>query len=285
MNFELLREMDSFSEEMLNRIIAFQTKEHAAWNSQLPFAQRIQELTLHDLVLSHPQRDPKLCGPTIAHYAPRRDEMWRIAAYARAVASDPVVCELHARNGFLGSLLARENVRVIGLRDPRTKPNQIADFYDNEHYDMRSGTIAQNAPVFDLAFSAWMPSGENHTPALLACRPKIVVYVYTEHADPISLQPQTGTTEAFTQLSSDYKLIDQWQDVRPADFFKEVWPDLTGNLAETRITRVYARTEFHNLAPIASAAPLAHYDWEKDLQMASLALEAKQFLKQRGIAL
>ncbi len=285
MNFELLREMDSFSEEMLNRIIAFQSKEHAAWNHQLPFAQRIRELTLHDLVFSHPQRDPKLCGPTIAHYAPRRDEMWRIATYARAVASEPVVCELHARNGFLGSLLVREQVRVVGLRDPHTKPNQIADFYDTEGYDMRSGTVAENPPAFDVAFSAWMPSGENHTPALLLCQPKIIVYVYTEHVDPLTLQTQTGSAEAFTQLPEAYTLIDQWQDTRPADFFKEIWPDLTGNLAETRITRVYARTDFHDLAPITAGIPLAHYDWEKDLQMASLAHEAKQFLKQRGIAL
>ncbi len=285
MNFELLREMDSFSEDMLNRIIAFQTKEHPAWNNALPFEQRIRELALHDLMFSHPQRDPKRCGPTIAHYAPRREEMWRIAAYARAVASEPVVCELHARNGFLGSLLARENVRVIGLRDPLTKPNQITDFFDADHYDMRSGTLADHAPAFDLAFSAWMPSGENHTPVLLACRPKIIVYVYTEHIDPITLKTQTGTAAAFTPLPGDYQLIDTWQDTLPADFFKEIWPDLTGNLAETRMTRVYARSEFHNLAPITSTTPLAHYDWEKDLQMASLALEAKQFLKQRGVAL
>jgi len=285
MNFELLREMDSFSEDMLNRIIAFQTKEHPAWNSGLPFEQRIRELALHDLVFSHPQRDPKLSGPTIAHYAPRREEMWRIAAYARAVAHEPVVCELHARNGFLGSLLARENVRVIGLRDPQTKPNQIENFYDADRYDMRVGTLAGNAPAFDVAFSAWMPSGENHTPAVVACRPKIIVYVYTGHVDPVSLQTQTGTAAAFAELPGDYKLIDQWQDLRPANFLQEVWPDLTGNFAETRLTRVYAHTEFHNLAPIKPTGPLAYYDWEKDLQMASLALEAKQFLKQRGVTL
>lgn len=285
MNFELLREMDSFSEDMLNRIIAFQTKEHPAWNSQLPFAQRIRALALHDLVFSHPQRDPKHNGPTIAHYAPRRAEMWRIGAYARTVAKEPVVCELHARNGFLGSLLAAENVKVIGLRDPRAKPNQIVDFYDTERYELRTGTVMDNAPAFDVGFSAWMPSGENHTPALLACRPKLIVYVYTEHADPITLQTQTGTADAFTGLPDDYQLIDEWQDRRLANFFQEIWPDLTGNLAETRITRIYARTEFHDLAPIKSTGPLAYYDWEKDLQMASLALEAKQFLKQRGVAL
>lgn len=285
MNFELLREMERFSEDMLNRIIAFQTKEHAAWNSALPFEQRIRDLALHDLIFSHPQRDSKHYGPTIAHYAPRREEMWRLAAHAHAVASEPVICDLHARNGFLGSLLARENVRVVGLRDAKAKPNQIENFYDADRYELRSGTLADNSFPFDVAFSAWMPSGENHTPALLACRPKIIVYVFTEHADPITLQTQTGTAEAFTQLPADYKLIDAWQDTLPADFFKEIWPDLTGNLAETRLTRVYARTEYHHLAPITPAIPLAHYDWEKDLQMASLALEAKQFLKQRGIAL
>jgi len=285
MNFELLREMDSFSEEMLNRIIAFQTKEHAAWNTALPFEQRIRELTLHDLMFSHPQRDPKLSGPTIAHYAPRREEMWRIAAYAHAVARQPVVCELHARNGFLGSLLAQEDVRVIGLRDPQTKPNQIENFYNADRYDLRSGTLANSAPAFDVAFSAWMPSGENHTPAILACQPKIIVYVYTEHVDPATQQTQTGTAAAFAELPSEYQLIDQWQDLRPANFLQEVWPDLTGNLAETRLTRVYAHTDFHDLAPIKPTSPLAHYDWEKDLQMASLALEAKQFLKQRGVAL
>ena len=285
MNFELLREMDSFSEDMLNRIIAFQTKGHAAWNNALPFEQRIRELALHDLVFSHPQRDPKLFGPTIAHYTPRREEMWRIAAYARAVASAPVVCELHARNGFLGSLLARENVRVIGLRDPQGKPNQIENFYDADRYDMRSGTVAHDAPAFDVAFSAWMPSGENCTLAIVACQPKLIVYVYTEHVDPATQQTQTGTPNAYTQLPGSYKLIDEWQDLRPVNFFKEVWPDLTGNLAETRITRVYARTEFHDMAPIRATTPLAYYDWEKDLQMTSMALEAKQFLKQRGVAL
>jgi hypothetical protein len=40
--FEKLRDMDAFSDDMLNRIIAFQEKEHSAWNAARPFAERLQ---------------------------------------------------------------------------------------------------------------------------------------------------------------------------------------------------------------------------------------------------
>lgn len=283
MNFELLREMDTFSEDMMNRIIAFQSKEHAAWNPNLSFEHRIKELTLHDLVFSHPQRDPQQTGPTIAHFYPRRDEMRRIAAYARGVAASPVVCDLHARNGFIGSLLAREGVRVIGLRDPQSKPNQIESFFDPAHYELRDGTLHDSNMDFDVAFSAWMPSGENITPTIAQRHPKLIIFVYTEHLDAVTLIPQTGTPEAFTQLPAHYKLIDEWRETRPENLLNEVWPDLTGNIAETRITRVYADTPWHDLKLPVATVPQAHYDWEKDLQMAQLALEAKQFLRSRGM--
>lgn len=282
MNFELLREMDSFSEDMMNRIIAFQSKEHAAWNPNLSFEHRIKDLSLHDLVFSHPQRDPQQSGPTIAHYYPRREEMARIAAYARAVAPDPVVCDLHARNGFIGSLLAREGVRVLGLNDPQTKPNQIASFFDPTIYEITDGTIHNTTRSFDVAFSAWMPAGENLTPAIVLRRPKLIVFVFTEHLDTISQTPQTGTPGAYTQLPSHYKLIEEWRETRPENLFRDVWPDLTGNIAETRITRIYADTPWHDLQRTASTVPMAPYDWEKDLEMALLALEAKQFLRSRG---
>lgn len=281
MNFEMLREMESFSEDMFNRIIAFQEKEHPAWNPKLDFDQRIAGLPLHYLVFSHPQRDPNRFGPTIAHYYPRREEMWRIAAYARAVAPEPVICDVHARNGFIGSLLAREGVRVVGMRDPNAKPNQIGDFFDAARYELRTGTAREIDFPFDVAFSSWMPAGENHTPAIVTHRPKLVVFVYTEHANATG-QPQTGTSEAFTQLPDNYRLIDEWREVRPANLFCDVWPDLTGSIEETRVTRVYADAAHRQLTRPRPAGPLAHYDWEKDLEMALLALEAKRYLRERG---
>jgi hypothetical protein len=78
-------------------------------------------------------------------------------------------------------------------------------------------------------------------------------------------------------------LIDEWREVRPADLFKEVWPDLTGSIEETRITRVYADAPYRQITRPKPVGPLAHYDWENDLEMALLALEAKRFLRERGV--
>lgn len=281
----MLRQMESFSEEMLNRIISFQSKEHPVWDASRPFEERIAGLALHDLVFSHPQRDPARFGPTIAPFYPRREELWRIAQYARAVAADPLVADVHARNGFIGSLLAREGVRVVGLRDAALKPNQIADLFDPEHYTMATGPLSAMRPAPDVVLSSWMPAGENHTPALVAIRPRLIVYVFTEHTDATSQRPQTGTPEAFAALPAHYRMIDEWRETRPADLFRGIWPDLTGNIEETRIVRVYADEPFHELTRAQPGAPLHHYDWEHDLNMALLAHEAKRYLERRGIPL
>lgn len=281
----MLRQMESFSEDMLNRIIAFQSKEHPVWDASRPFEERISGLALHDLVFSHPQRDPAQFGPSITHFYPRREEMWRIAQYARAVAADPLIADVHARNGFIGSLIAREGVRVIGQRDPALKPNQIADLRDTQRYALATGPLSALRPQPDMLLSAWMPAGENHTPALIANRPKLIVYVFTEHTDASSQRPQTGTPEAFTALPPHYRVIDEWRETRPADLFRAIWPDLTGNIEETRIVRVFADEPFHDLRRPQSATPLQHYDWEQDLEMALLAHEAKRYLERRGIPL
>lgn len=283
MDFEALREMESYSEHLLNRIIAFQSKEHAAWNPARPFSERIAGLSLHDLMFSHPQRDPEKNGPTIAHFIPRREEVWRIAEYARAVSDTPHVLDAHARNGFIGSLLAREGVKVTGLRDPAAKPNQIAEFFDRDCYTLRDGT-AQSAPtVADVAFSAWMPSGENHTPALLALKPKLLVMIFTPHADERTGTRQTGTDAAYENIPANYRLIDEWTDERPENLLRTIWPELTGNIAETRITRVYADAAYHHLTrPVPKYAP-SPYDWEIDLNMTLLAHQARNFLIARGV--
>ena len=108
--YEKLRDMEFFSEDMFNRIIEFQERLHPAWNSALPFAERIKGLPLHALVFSNPDRDPAKCGPTIAPFYPLRGEIRQMVHCARQVADVPIVCDLHAGNGFIGSLLAREGV-------------------------------------------------------------------------------------------------------------------------------------------------------------------------------
>src|SRR5210317_1134681 len=87
--FAPLKHMESFTNEMFNRIIAFQEKEHAAWNTELDYGKRIEGLPLHNLIFSNPDRDPENFGPTIAPYYPLREEMEKLAAYSKQVADDP----------------------------------------------------------------------------------------------------------------------------------------------------------------------------------------------------
>lgn len=283
-NFEVLKNMESFTEEMFNQIIAFQEKQHPAWDNSLPFAERIRNLPLHYLVFSAADRDPATHGPTVAHYYPLREEIIKIMHYAKQVAERPVICDLHARNGFIGSLLAREggdDTKVIGLRHDDEKPNQIEEFFDSDSYEFLNGPHEQLD--YDVAFSSWMPSGENITSTIIEKNPKLIVYIYTNHTDNISGKRQTGTDASFTELPEQYKLIEKWTTNRPKDLFHEIWPDLTPSLEEKRHVKIYAHTSLKDIAPYKNAIPCTPYDWEKELQMATLAHQAKQSLKNRGI--
>ena len=280
--YEILRNMDSFTDNMFNRIIEFQERTHPAWDPARPFDERITELPLHCLVFSNPDRDPAVYGPTVAHYYPLRYEILKIARYAKAVADNPVIVDLHARNGFIGTLLAREGIKVIGVRDPDDKPNQIPDFYDPEVYELRTMKIADIDFPFDMAFSSWMPSEANVTPEILKHEPKLVVYVHTDHLDESTGRHQTGTAEAFTGLPPRYKLIDGWSLTREENMFNEIWPDLSVSIAETRQVKIYADEPYHDLHVDLSTVTVRTYDWEFDLEMATLALEAKAQLREAG---
>ena len=283
-HFEALRNMGTFSEDMFNRIIAFQEKQHPAWNPALPFDERIKGLPLHYLVFSNPDRDPAKLGPTVSHIIPLRDEMRRIAAYACQVAKDPVICDLHAGNGFVGSLLAREGVKVIGVRDPGAKLNQIKDFYDRELYELREQPIDAIDFPFDVAFSCWMPGGKNYTPQILKHHPKLVVFIHTKHAGEKNGEPQTGVPEAFTDLPPQYQLIHEWGMTRPKDLFYEVWPDLTPSVEETRYVKVYADRDYQHIDVTDDQPSADPYAWDQDLEMALLARQAKEHLQAQGMS-
>lgn len=284
-HFEPLRQMDAFSEAMFNRIIAFQERQHPAWNDARPFAERVRDLPLHYLVFSNPDRDPAKFGPTVSPIIPLGDELRRIAAYARQVADDPVVCDLHAGNGFVGSLLAREGVKVIGVRDPAAKPCQIRNFYDPGHYELRDQSIESIDFHFDVAFSCWMPAGHNYTPEIVRRNPKLIVFIHTKHANPQTGAPQTGTPEAFTELPERYQLIHEWGVVRPKDLFHAIWPDLTPSIEETRYVKVYADRAYHDIEIPDELPPAEPYDWERELEMALLAHQARQHLEAQGMSL
>lgn len=280
--YEKLRDMESFSEDMFNRIVEFQEKLHPGWNETLPFDERIKGLPLHALVFSNPDRDPEKFGPTIAPFYPLHGEMRQIAHCARQVAEDPVICDIHPGNGFIGSLLAREGVKVIGVRDPDAKPNQIANFYDPDYYEMRSGKFNAIDFQFDVAFSAWMPSEINYTPEILKYRPKLIVFIHTDHFDETSGRKQTGTTTAFTDLPQNYQLIADWSIVRPKDFLNEIWVELTPNIEETRLVKIYADEPYHAINASENIDQAEPYGWEHELDMTLTALKAKLHLKERG---
>lgn len=280
--FDKLRQLAAFSEEMFNRIIAFQERLHPAWDPARPFAERIRELPLHALVFSNPDRDPARFAHTVAPFYPLRAELRQIAQCARQVADDPLVCDVHGRNGFLGSLLAREGVRVLGLTDPADKPNQIEDFHDPACYERSADTLETLARPIDVAFSAWMPAGVNRTPAIVAHAPKLIVFIHTDHADPNSGRRQTGTAEAYTQLPARYQQIAEWSITRPKDLLHEVWPDLTPSIEETRHVRIFADLPWRDIHVEREMEPVDPYDWEQELDLALTAHEAKAYLRERG---
>ncbi|MFQ5469048.1 MAG: hypothetical protein ACE5EH_01950 [Gammaproteobacteria bacterium] len=280
--FEKLREMERFSDEMFNRIISFQEKKHKAWDATSSFDERIKSLPLHALIFSNPDRDPEQFAQTIAPFYPLREEMRQIAHYARLVSDAPVVCDMHAQNGFVGSLLAREGVKVIGLRDPEAKPNQIVDFYDPACYELRTALISDIDFEFDVALSTWMPSEKNLTPEIIKHKPKLIIFIHTDHIDEDSGKPQTGTKEAFTELPSNYKPVVEWSIVRPADLLHDIWPELTPSLEESRHVIVYADTPYHDIDVTTAPDMVDPYDWEYELDMALTAIKAKDHLREQG---
>lgn len=281
-HFEKLRAMEAFSDEMFNRIVALQEHDHPAWNSALTFAERIQGLPLHALVFSNPDRDPAVNAHTIAPFYPMREEMRQLAHCAKQVAEQPVVCDFHSRNGFLGSLLGREGIKVVGLEDPADKPNQIADLSDSEVFQRSQVNYQQVDFPFDVALSVWMPAGINRTPDIVRYRPKLIVYIYTDHLDESSNQPQTGTHEAYRELPEHYHLIAEWSITRPKDLFHENWPELTPSFEETRHVRIFADEPYRDINIGASLDKAEPYGWENELDMALTAIEAKNHLRERG---
>jgi len=279
--FAPLQDMKLFSEELFNRIFSFQEKETPAWDEKKPFSERIQKLPLHYLVFSNGDRDPKVNGPTINHYYPLREEIRTLVHIAKQISKQPTILDVHPGNGFIGSLIAREGVTVVGARDPKIKPNQIKNFFDTDFYQMREQAISDIDDEFDVIFSSWMPAGENHTPEIIKHKPKLIIYTYTDQLDEQNNRI-CGTEDAFNQLPDNYRLAAQWDVTRPKDLFKLAWPDLTDNMEEVRKTKIFADRTCPDLdlSGLQAATP---YDWEEELAMALLVNEAKTALEKQGI--
>jgi len=293
-DFEPLRNMESFTKDMFNRVIEFQEKEHDAWNANLSFDARIKGLPLHNLIFSNPDRDPAKYSTTVAPYYPLREEMQKIAFYVRQLGDNPVVCDIYPGNGFIGSLLGRaiaaeagaanpsDKTAVIGLQNnvADNKPYQIESFIDPEHFAYRSEPC--NELDFDAALISWPPANSNPSTERVLRQTKLLIYIFTQHLDESTQQRQTGSEEMLTTLAENYRLIDSWDVTRPKDILHDIWPDMTPSIAETRHVHIYAHHSLSELQTAQNLEPVQGYDWEKDLQMALLALQAKQEVQGRG---
>ena len=277
--FEPLRRMESFTQEMFNRIIAFQEKEHPTWNTSLSFDQRIQGLPLHNLIFSNPDRNPEISGPSVANFYPLREEIQKIAHYVQQVEANSL-CDLYSGNGFIGSLIGREGIKVYGINDSRCKPNQIPEFYDDSCFAYINNDLVQSQ--CDCIMAAWMPNGENPTPKIVKLKPKLIIYIYTEHKNEKTGVRQTGTDDMINSIPDEYLLIDQWSITRPENILHEIWPDMTPSIEETRLTRIYVNKKYHTINKANNLTIKTAYDWEIDLQMALLAIEAKKVVQSNG---
>ena len=283
-DFEPLKEMASFTEDMFNRIIAFQEKGHPAWDISLPFEERIKGLPLHNLIFSNPDRDPQKYGSTVAPYYPLRNEIQKISQYIKQTANPasetPYLCDLYPGNGFIGSLISREGINVIGIHQPSVKPNQIKHFSDASHFTYSDKPIGQQS--CDAVLVSWPPEGSNPSLEFIEHAPRLIIYIFTNHIDENTHVKQTGSEEMLSILANDYQLIDQWEVKRPKDILHEIWPDMTPSIEENRQVHIYTHSSLKEIKPVKILTPAQPYDWEKDLQMALLALQAKQTLQLRG---
>ena len=275
-----LRDMESFTEDMFNRIIAFQEQEHPAWNEQLSFEERITGLPLHNFIFSNPNRDPTKSGPTLAHYYPLKKELERLAHYIRQTGDDARVCDIYPGNGIIGSLLGREGIEIFGIKRDDVLPCQIAEFYDNNCYQFVAGNLEE--ANFNTAFASWMPSGINLTPQLIQKNPDLIIYIFTDHIDPATNKRQVGSEQMLSDLNDDYRLVDNWSITRTKDILHEIWPDMTPSIEETRHTHIYASKSVADIQAYTIDTETKYaYDWEKDLVLTNLAHEAKDLVKSR----
>jgi SAM-dependent methyltransferase len=238
----------------------FQAHRHTAWDESVSFGDRISDLPLYALEFNNPDRDGDRQGPTVAHYSPARREIVALAKLCRALGQNVAVLDVGCGNGFIGSLLAREGVRVIGIDDDSWKPPQIATFFDADTYERRAPcSLGQFAEPFDVALCSWMVPGTNLTRAILTRRPSLVIHVYSSdrHEDG---SITTGSAEAY-DCPPDYAPIGRWTVVTPHNFFAKLgFP--TGTPRKTRLVEAWRRQDVQDLELKPPELLSEEYSWQ-----------------------
>ena len=249
--------------EMINCIIAFQKHEHPAWNDSIPFHLRIEGLPLYALEFNNPDRNPLEFGPTISHFSPRKSEMRALALMCKNIGTDPQILDIGCGNGFLGSLLAREGVRVTGIDNLSWRPPQIPKFYDQDCYELIAPLSFENFKKnFDVAFCSWMVPGINLTKEIIARNPSLIIHVFSNHIQNDAIQ-ETGLKEAFI-CPVGYHIVGGWKAETPGDFFSGIDQRLSSKPTKVRYVEIWRREDAE---PIEFLHPLQfndNYHWDKE---------------------
>lgn len=254
-----------FLDSMLEGIIAFQQYRHPAWNETSPFEERISRLPLYALEFNHPDRDAKLHGPTIAHYAPDQREIAALAQTIGSIGSCLCVLDVGCGNGFVGSLLAREGVPVVGIDDHSWHQPQIPRFHDPGVYQLRAPLSLEdfNEEV-DVTFCSWMVPGSNLTKLLVGCHPKLIIQVYSPDCERGGLR-ETGTNDAYI-LPDGYMRLGAWAACTPENFISHAIPGIPPKYQTVRIVEIWSRKDMSAArvyAPTESESTDPYY-WDSE---------------------
>jgi len=195
------------------------------------------------------------------------------------------VIDYYPGNGLIGSLLARAaSLPCTGLAFNNPKPSQIESFYDPTCFRMLEQPNAIETSERQAYFVSWTPSGKNPLAELLTHKPRLVIFVGTEHSNSETGERQVGVANMYQAMHDDYQRWDQWEVTRAENLLNKIWPDMTANIEETRQVQVYAlKTIAQNKQDISEAIVRQQatppYFWETELEMAELASEAMATLQ------
>lgn len=251
--------------EIFQKIIAYQnTKNSDVWNEELGFDQRISSLPLISMQCNHPTKDPEIHGPTIAHYPPSKREIVAIAKTIKNYSPQARVLDIGCGNGFIGGLLAREGLNVIGIDDLTWNQPQVSNLYDGDVYCRKAPFSLENyTDKYDVAFCSWMVPGENLTNEILKSNPAIIIHVYSSHKD-YKGELITGSKEAYN-LPEGYSFLCEWESCTPSNFIPSLFSQISFYVSDQIIiTSIWIR---NNLSSVDAILPStidveSEYAWD-----------------------
>lgn len=249
-------------ELMVQRVADFQRHQHAIWNSALSFDERVRDLPLYALEFNNFDRDSSKHGPTVAHYAPSRQEMIALSQIiSENVEAKLQVLDVGCGNGFIGSLLAREGIPVIGIDNLSWALPQIHHLFDEQVYESRIPvSLEEYGDDFNVAFCSWMIPNANLTKQIVAKQPELIIHTYSAHTQPDE-SPQTGCEEAY-RCPKDYWVLGAWATQTPANFFADVEPRFSRKSATIRITEIWCHRDIHTAKFFAPEHCNNEYSWD-----------------------